>query len=188
LPSVEIEVDVVDFIEVLRTHGVPHYLKIDIEGCDRVCLEALRRFQERPDYLSFESETSTFADNEEEIELLTGLGYSAFQLVDQFKIKEQKVRREREQEGSFVEHRFQMDATGLFGAELPGRWMTKPEILRHLRRTRQGCEVIGRDGYALRWRFLGAPLARFALRAWFGLLTNGGPTDWHDTHARLGKG
>jgi hypothetical protein len=39
-----IEVPVVNLSECLRTFGIPQYLKIDIEGMDAVCIEALAVF------------------------------------------------------------------------------------------------------------------------------------------------
>src|SRR4029450_4220105 len=47
-----IEVDVINCVDAMQENGVPHFLKIDIEGADMVCLKALRHFQERPDYVS----------------------------------------------------------------------------------------------------------------------------------------
>jgi FkbM family methyltransferase len=58
-----IEVPAVDFAAVLEAHGIPHYLKIDIEGSDLVCIEALRRFEARPDYLSLESSKTGYASS-----------------------------------------------------------------------------------------------------------------------------
>ena len=46
-PSVEITVPAVDFARCLRDHGVPYYLKIDIEGSDILGLEALLDVQRR---------------------------------------------------------------------------------------------------------------------------------------------
>ena len=37
-----VSVVAVDFVNCLRTLGVPHSMKIDIEGSDRFCLESLR--------------------------------------------------------------------------------------------------------------------------------------------------
>ena len=43
-----VSVAAVDFVDCLRTHGVPHYMKIDIEGSDRFCLESLRHVADLP--------------------------------------------------------------------------------------------------------------------------------------------
>jgi FkbM family methyltransferase len=37
-----VSVSVVPFSQLLAKHGVPYYLKIDIEGNDRLCVDALR--------------------------------------------------------------------------------------------------------------------------------------------------
>jgi hypothetical protein len=37
----EISAPIVDFVDVLRTYGIPRYLKADIEGADMICIEAL---------------------------------------------------------------------------------------------------------------------------------------------------
>src|SRR5204863_3994573 len=50
--SVALEVAAVDFAEWLATTGTPHYMKVDIEGSDRVCFDALRDAGGRPDYVS----------------------------------------------------------------------------------------------------------------------------------------
>ena len=44
----QLSVAAVSFVECLRTHGVPHYMKIDIEGSDRFCLEPLRHVADLP--------------------------------------------------------------------------------------------------------------------------------------------
>ena len=56
-PSVEVEVAVVDLAAVMRRYGVPHYIKIDIEGADDACLGALAHFRSRPKYVSLAAST-----------------------------------------------------------------------------------------------------------------------------------
>lgn len=62
---------------LLDAHGIPHYLKIDIEGADRACLEALQPAG-RPSYLSCE-----LTHGEGLIEKLYDLGYRRFKLINQ---------------------------------------------------------------------------------------------------------
>jgi FkbM family methyltransferase len=62
---------------IIREHGVPYYLKIDIEGYDRICLDSLKVGQ-CPRYLSCEL---THGDGL--IEQLHDLGYRRFTLVNQ---------------------------------------------------------------------------------------------------------
>lgn len=67
---------------------MPHYLKIDIEGKDRVCIDALRGTK-LPQYISAESEC--VGDSEvltdegaiEVLQLLRNIGYTRFKLVNQ---------------------------------------------------------------------------------------------------------
>lgn len=71
-----IEVPVRRFSGVLKEHGVPHYLKIDIEGFDDRCLAGIDP-QDPPRYVSWEM------SGPEEIPLAVSKGYNAFKLVSQ---------------------------------------------------------------------------------------------------------
>lgn len=81
-------VSVVQFSQLLAEYGLPHYLKIDIEGNDRLCIDALRGTR-IPTYISVESECvgdSEVLSDEEAIamlDLLRDLGYQRFKLVNQ---------------------------------------------------------------------------------------------------------
>ncbi len=77
--STVMEVPAVDFSGVIRKHGIPHYMKIDIEGCDMVCIDALKEFQLRPDFISIESDKTAFAKIKDGINALVQLGYDSFQ-------------------------------------------------------------------------------------------------------------
>lgn len=71
-----VDVRCVPFAEILREHGVPSFLKIDIETHDRSCLDGLDR-TDLPNYISMElTEPAAFA-------LLRDLGYSHFKIVIQ---------------------------------------------------------------------------------------------------------
>ena len=69
--------------DVFDRHGVPHYLKIDVEGVDTVILEALVRQADRPRYISLESEMRSFDDLTREFDLFERLGYTSFNLLQQ---------------------------------------------------------------------------------------------------------
>ena len=62
---------------LIEEHGIPHYVKIDIEGYDSVCLGSLT-VENRPPYISCEV---THGDGL--IERLDTLGYGRFKLVNQ---------------------------------------------------------------------------------------------------------
>jgi FkbM family methyltransferase len=75
--SFAVEVDAVPFAEILQTQGVPYYLKVDIEGHDRVCIDALAA-SACPPYVSCEL---THVGGL--IEQLHRIGYRGFKLVNQ---------------------------------------------------------------------------------------------------------
>jgi FkbM family methyltransferase len=85
---IPVSVSTVPFSRLLAEYGVPHYLKIDIEGNDRLCIDALRG-SEIPKYISVESEcvgdTTVLGDKEALaiLELLRDVGYRQFKLVNQ---------------------------------------------------------------------------------------------------------
>lgn len=62
---------------ILAEYGVPWYLKVDIEGADHLCLEALAGFEDKPEFISVE------AANLDWFQMLYDLGYRRFALVDQ---------------------------------------------------------------------------------------------------------
>src|SRR5262249_8664579 len=72
-----VDVESVRLDTLIRQYGVPHYLKIDIEGHDRICLDGLQP-SECPPYISCEL---THTDNL--IDRLYELGYRRFKLVNQ---------------------------------------------------------------------------------------------------------
>jgi FkbM family methyltransferase len=112
-----ISVSTVPFSQLLAEYGVPHYLKIDIEGNDALCVEALRRTK-IPKYVSVESEcvgdTAVLSDKEAVamLKLLRDVGYQRFKLVDQ-----------RNKLGSKLGFAFSPDSSGPWGDDIPGGWM-----------------------------------------------------------------
>jgi FkbM family methyltransferase len=180
-----VTVGVVNFEEVLREHGIPHYMKIDIEGCDMVCLNALKRFKERPDYLSVESDKTSLANVEGEIDSLMDLGYDRFQAVDQSVIAVTQVPPNPPREGEYADQRFEHGSSGLFGAELPDDWKAKRAILRQYRVILLGYYLMGDEGIMRRWKFRGAwRLQRLAQKIFCPFKNDLYPW-WYDTHARL---
>lgn len=182
-PSQIIEVDAVDFSQALREHGIPHYMKVDIEGCDTICLKALEAFRERPDYISIESDKTSFRKIRNEIDLFSSLGYKSFQAVEQSGIVSQSPP-STAREGRYTAHSFVIGASGLFGTELPGRWMSSQEILRLYRYIRAGYFLLGDDGILNR-QFRGAGRLRAQARRMLSRRTQGHVPGWYDTHARL---
>lgn len=126
--SVKIVVPAVRFDTLLREHGVPYYLKIDIEGADMLCVRALEQMPQRPRFLSIESNKTSWRELVGEFDALRRLGYSRFQLVNQAYVPAQ-VEPQPVGEGNFANHRFPSGSTGLFGADLPGPWRTRQQTL-----------------------------------------------------------
>jgi FkbM family methyltransferase len=185
--SVAIEVPVVDLARVLCEHGMPHYMKIDIEGADMACLHVLKRFRDRPTFVSLESDKTSFSAIEREIQALVDLGYDAFQAVEQSTIPARQRPPRPAREGADVAHRFEDGASGLFGAELEGRWRSRRSVLRRYRAIRLGYLLLGNDGLLTGRSFRGARTLRAVMRRLLRLATGGAVPGWYDTHARLGR-
>lgn len=171
-------VPAVDLTARLREFGIPHYMKIDIEGLDIACLEALQQVGGRPSCLSIEVDRLHPTATNAAIDLLVDLGYRSFQLVQQSRVPWQRVP-VPPREGGQASHRFALGATGLFGAELPAdRWLDRSQLGAALERV-AGLERLWGPGTLIRsvpgaWRVL------WALESRFGLPLPG----WYDIHAR----
>ena len=183
-PSLRIEVEAVDLADVIAEHGVPHYMKVDIEGADLFCLEALGDFDERPDYVSIESDRGGYRHIVREIELLTRLGYDSFQAVEQARIPVRQRPPRPAREGGYVDHTFEPGASGLFGAELPGRWKTREQVLHQYRAIAAGYYLLDPDGLTSGWNLPGLAGLRTVLRRAVSALAGVPVPSWYDTHAR----
>jgi FkbM family methyltransferase len=111
---------------VLLEFGVPYYLKIDIEGCDVFCLEALKRTQARPKYVSVET------DGYDQLFHLYLLGYNKFKVINQA-LHKQAVPPRPPREGLYVDATFNWDSSGLFGEETAGSWLGINDALKRCR-------------------------------------------------------
>jgi FkbM family methyltransferase len=123
----EIRVPARNVVDLVREHGAPHYIKIDIEHYDHVVLRALFEAGIRPPYISAESHTiEVFA-------LMVALGrYDAFKMIDgastPVKYTDHPIAT-RDGPGVFS---FKLRTAGPFGQDLPGPWMTKDNLFRVL--------------------------------------------------------
>lgn len=121
-------VPAIQFSSLIEQFGMPYYLKIDIEGADLLCIDALLPFRERPRFTSIESEQGSWRALRTEINLLAKLGYTKFQIVDQKTVPRQEPPNPP-REGIYINHQFSLGASGLFGRELPGLWLSRGEVL-----------------------------------------------------------
>lgn len=182
-----IEVDLVDFVEIVQRYGIPHYMKIDIEGCDMVCLNALKNFYERPDYISIESDKTSYSKIKHEIQTFVSLGYTNFHAIEQSSIPASQTPPYPPKEGKYSAHVFKEGSSGLFGAEISGNWKSNTEILRKYQIIRLGYFLYGEDGIFHRWRFKGAHRLRALTCKMLQKFTKEVVPGWYDTHARHGK-
>lgn len=125
-----IEVPCVTLGALFAAHGVPHYLKIDIEGADRHVLQALRAQPVRPDFVSVEEYGTQVIHD------LAACGYTRFQAVTQANKAWATPPPDPAREGRLVHRQFDGRDSGLFGEELPsGAWMPGDVFLDHFART-----------------------------------------------------
>ena len=159
-----VDVPTVPFGELLARHGIPHYCKIDIEGSDHLCLEAMRPGF-APAYVSMELMRSTRVDP---LAMLCELGYRRFKIIDQLRFctVEPRVYRwlrapapvaRAARAGNSLRARtshhgwrFAAGSSGAIGPATPGRWLDASSV--------QGL-----------WRWLDAHVEQDNLLEWFDL-------------------
>jgi FkbM family methyltransferase len=123
--------------QVIDTFGEPYFVKLDIEGMDRLAVETLAATTIRPPYLSMEmsfARWAKFASVELDFQTLTQLGYDRFKIVDQ-DVVEQQVLPSPAQAGQYVDYKFTSGQSGPFGEESPGEWLTAEAALASFRQT-----------------------------------------------------
>jgi hypothetical protein len=160
---------------LLEEHGVPHYLKVDIEGADVVCIESLRASRAKPTYVSLESNKRSWKGLLREFDLLEELGYRRFKVVNQRNVSRQVAPRPP-REGRYVPAALPIGSSGLFGEEAPGRWLTRDQALRRYAAIFFRYRLYGDYGVLRRRPGLGR------LPAGLLSLLLGHPS-WYDTHA-----
>ena len=116
------------FKTLLDIYGISYYLKIDIEGSDILCLEALKEYEERPRYIAIEADVSSFEGAFAELSTLWSLGYRQFKIINQ--ALNHKVKCPNPPlEGKYVDYDFDGFCSGPFGEETLGPWMSVEKTL-----------------------------------------------------------
>ena len=118
-----IEVECTTLGDIVAEHGVPYYLKIDIEEADLDAVESLGCLKTLPRYVSAEAHSTRI------VEALHDRGYRRFKLVDQREKDELNLWPWNWKEGRYVWTRFTEAQSGPFGQETPGRWLTHEEVI-----------------------------------------------------------
>jgi FkbM family methyltransferase len=142
------------FSEILQTHGVPYYLKIDIEGSEDFCIKGLSAVKERPYYVSWES---TYPRGVDQLRALRDLGYTRFKIIRQTDflpvlgppwstselLNSLYFRGRKKMLIKLGQWKpFPMGTSGPFGHATPGNWVAWHEMAR---RWRDYCELWLRD-------------------------------------------
>lgn len=168
--SRQISVEAITFKRILEKFGKPYYVKIDIEGADRLCLEAMIATSTRPKYISIESEKTSWRLLLKEFELLERLGYTKFAIVDQRKHGKRSF---TSIDGAVVEHDFTEGSSGPFGEFLDAsQWATRRLTLLRYFFIFVGYKLLG-DNTVLRRVLKRFPHGKKILRV----------VSWYDTHA-----
>jgi FkbM family methyltransferase len=172
--SETIEVQSLPMARVFEDYGVPYYMKVDIEGSDLLCIEALRAAPTRPRYLSIESNKLALENVRHEFDLMAELGYSGFKVVPQHEVSGQHPPLPG-REGQSVDHVFSEGSSGLFGEEAPGNWVDAAAALRLYQPIFWRYRLVGDNPIIKSWRL------RTLLEHRLGFAAG-----WYDTHARYG--
>jgi FkbM family methyltransferase len=104
---------------LFAAHGVPHYLKIDVEGVDQSVLDQLRGRALLPLFVSVEDCRFGF----QYMETLAACGYDGFKLLDQSQVPQMIDA----QSG----RPFPAGSSGPFGDDLPGDWLSYADMVEH---------------------------------------------------------
>ncbi|MDX1743693.1 MAG: FkbM family methyltransferase, partial [Ruegeria sp.] len=99
------------------------YIKIDIEGYDSVALSQVMALPNLPPYISVENGSSDMLNT------LYENGYDRFKFSNQKYVETQTVS-PLSPHGKSLNHRFESGASGVFGEDLPGNWLSYEDALK----------------------------------------------------------
>lgn len=118
-----VQVEAISLHDLYREFGVPHYAKVDLEGCDVFTARQVFEYPEKPRYLSFETNKRDYAAL---FSYLYVSGYKSFQLVNQALNPQRSAGPDHVAAG----YRFTRFSSGPFGEDLPAdRWLDFDEAL-----------------------------------------------------------
>ena len=119
----EIRVRCVTLADLFDEFGIPHYLKIDVEGVDHMVLEQLRGRDRLPQYVSVEDCRFGF----QYMDTLSSCGFDGFKLLDQSTVPAMT--------DPATGRAFPVGSSGPFGGDLPGEWLSYADILESYSKT-----------------------------------------------------
>ncbi len=162
IPMGTYKVPATGFGKLVEEHGVPDYLKVDIEGADGICVRGITAAT-RPRFLSFE----VGEDFVPLLEHLTSVGYSQFKLINQLSF------REASRENLFLD-RVRRKVVRLMGYSEPGCLRIKG---RHFR--------VAHSSGPVPWESDGELSNREAIVGiWNKNVASGKIGNWYDLHAK----
>lgn len=97
---------------LIKKHGVPHYIKCDIESADHLLAKQLTRIEETPDFVSVEGGALTWLAD------LSSAGYDRFQLINQGMVRRGLWPPKLSSRYGEIEYRFGGACSGPFGYDL----------------------------------------------------------------------
>ncbi len=101
-------------------------MKVDIEGADGLVAKQLSFLKEKPDFVSFETSRSNYA---EIFSYLFLAGYKKFQLINQLKYNGLYLENIKN-EGKNLSHCFELGSSGIFGLDLDEtKWVDYTEVI-----------------------------------------------------------
>ena len=109
-----VQVPARNVLELIKKHGKPHYIKIDIEFYDHIILEYLLKNGIKPPYISVEAHTI-----EVFCHLVTLGKYNKFKLIEGCMVSSEYP--------AFPHH-----AAGPFGEDIRGEWLDKEDFFKLL--------------------------------------------------------
>jgi len=112
----ELQIECITALDLFDKHGIPRYLKIDVEGADRHIVSDLSSLHTLPRFVSVEEYGFDALD------ALHKAGYQKFYFAAQ-RDKSWAIPPEPAKEGVYHKKKFDGYDSGLFGDELPGEWM-----------------------------------------------------------------
>jgi FkbM family methyltransferase len=188
----KIRVESAPLSDLMKKHGVPRYCKVDIEGNDLEALKSLANAPVAPTFISVESEKHDWRQLVEQFSIMQTIGYNRFKIIDQLYVWLQKSPQPA-LEGRYCDHTFEFGSSGLFGNELPGRWLDIFEALELFKGIFRGYALNGENGVFGRrsdlFHLLGRLQSRMARlrgqRTYINPAYCFPPASWYDTHAAL---
>lgn len=124
--ATRVTVDSTNLHELFLEYGVPHYLKVDVEGCDLLVAKHLSESELKPKFVSFETSRRNYDGI---FSCLYVSGYSRFQLINQVN-NPNRIIPVTVTDGNGNNFTFSKFSSGFFGDDLPNeKWLTFDEMI-----------------------------------------------------------